>query len=173
VFRDRGFHGAAMRDIAATLGMTPGALYHYFEGKHDLLYFCQRHALERLRAGATRVVAEGGEPADVVRGLVRAHVETLLDETGGSAANLEFRSLRPRDRARVAAQRDAYERLLRGAIARGVRSGAFRAVDAKMAALALLGAMNGTVLWYRSGGPKRPEAIARAFADVLVGGLSR
>ena len=175
-FRDKGFHGAGMRDIAAALGMTPGNLYYYFRSKDDLLYFCQRHALDRLLAGARRIVARGGPApagdADRLREIVKAHVLCLLDETGGSAANLEFRSLPPRARERIAARRDAYERIVRRAIARGVRSGAFRPiVDGKLAALALLGALNGTVVWYRPDGPRTPREIAAAFADTLVGGL--
>ena len=48
VFRQKGFHGAGMREIARGLGMAPGALYYYFKSKEDLLYACQTLSLKRL-----------------------------------------------------------------------------------------------------------------------------
>ena len=38
VFREKGYHGAGMREIAKGIGVAPGALYYYFESKEDLLY---------------------------------------------------------------------------------------------------------------------------------------
>src|SRR5438552_16832374 len=111
-FREKGFHGAASRDIAATLGMTPGNLYYYFKSKDDLLYFCQRQALTRLLAGARKILADDLPPQIRLRELVQAHVLCLLEETGGSAANLEFRAMVPARRAEIAAWRDGYERLV-------------------------------------------------------------
>lgn len=173
VFRERGFHGAGMRDIARGLGMAPGNLYYYFASKDDLLYECQRLALDTLQKGVVRASAAPGGAADRLRAAIRDHVLCLLVETGGSAAHLEFRALPGPRRAEIARRRDAYERALRRLVADGVREGEFRPVDEKLATLAILGALNATVTWWRPEGPMAPEAIAEAFATTLVGGLLR
>ena len=36
-FRDRGFHGASMAEIARTAGMSPGHIYNLFENKEELI----------------------------------------------------------------------------------------------------------------------------------------
>lgn len=172
-FRERGFHGAAMRDIARALGMRPSNLYYYFEGKEDLLYVCQKTALATLLRGARRIVRAVASPPDRLRAIARAHVLCLLEETGGSAAHLEFRALPGKRRAEIARGRDAYERVVRGVVEGGVASGAFRPVDAKLATLSMLGALNSTVVWWRPDGPRRPAEIADTFADLIVGGLVR
>lgn len=172
-FRERGFHGASMRDIAKALGMTPGNLYYYFDGKDALLYACQKSALALLLKRARRIAANGRPADEQLRELARAHVLCLLEETGGSAAHLEFRALPGRHRAEIARERDAYEALVRVLVERGVRTGRLREVDAKLATLALLGALNSTVVWWRPDGPRRPPEIADSFADTLVGGLVR
>lgn len=171
-FRERGFHGAAMRDIAKTLGMLPSNLYYYFEGKDDLLYACQKTALATLLAGARAAIRAGGSAAVRLKAIARAHVLCLLEETGGSAAHLEFRALPGKRRAEIARGRDAYERLVRGVVEAGVASGELRPVDAKLATLAMLGALNSTVVWWRPDGPRRPPEIADAFADLIVEGLT-
>src|SRR5687767_10191614 len=170
-FRELGFAGAGMREIAAAAGMRPGNLYYYFRGKDELLYFCQKQALTRLLEEAKRILKEDGPAPERLRRLVASHVRLLLEETGGSAANLEFRSLPPARRAEIATHRDRYERIFRAEIARGSKDGSLRRVDAKLATLAILGAANGTVVWWRPDGPLRPAEIAAAFGDLLVGGL--
>jgi AcrR family transcriptional regulator len=170
-FREKGFHAASMRDIAKAAGIVPGAIYYYFASKEDLLYVCQTQALDRLLASAKRVAAGRGREDEKLRAIVRAHVRCLLEETGGSAAHLEFRALPGGARREVAAGRDAYERIVRGVVAAGIRSGAFRRVDPKLSTLAILGALNGTVVWWRPEGARGPAEIADAFADTLVGGL--
>ena len=170
-FREKGFHAAAMRDIAATLGMTPGNLYYYFKSKDDLLYFCQKQALTRLLFGARKILSDDLPPAIRLRELLQAHVICLLEETGGSAANLEFRALPTAQRHEIAAKRDEYERIVRGVVSEGIKDKSFRRVNAKLATLSLLGAVNSVVVWWRPDGPKEPGEIAQAYADTLVGGL--
>jgi AcrR family transcriptional regulator len=171
-FREHGFHAAGMREIAAAAGMVPGNLYYYFRSKDDLLYGCQKHALARLEAGARRIVRAPGSARQRLAALVEAHVVCLLETTGGSAAHLEFRALPPARRAEIAAKRDAYERLVRRVVKDGARDLSLRRVDAKLATLALLGAANSTVAWWRPEGALGAREIARSFADTLVGGLA-
>lgn len=171
VFREKGFHGAGMREIAAGVGMAPGALYYYFASKEDLLYACQDISLTRLTEGAETLLARD-EPADVLlRDLVAAHLDLTLDELGGSAAHVEFHAL-PEDKLRaIVAKRDAYEALVRGLIRRGIREGTFRKVDVKLTTLALLGALNWSVVWFNPEGRWSPPDLVRGFADVFVDGL--
>jgi AcrR family transcriptional regulator len=172
VFRQKGFHGAGMREIAAGLNMAPGALYYYFESKEDLLYTCQVLSLRRLLKSA-RAIAQEHLPADAkLRALVRAHLGHILGELGGSLAHVEFHALPPAQLGEVVAKRDSYERLVRAVIADGIGTGLFRKTDVKLAALALLGALNWTVLWWRPEGGRDLDAVARQMADVFLEGLS-
>ncbi len=171
VFREKGFHGAGMREIAAGLGIAPGALYYYFPSKEELLYACQDISLTRLLESG-RAILKTREPADVqLRALVDAHLDLTLDELGGSAAHVEFHAL-PEDRLReIVAKRDEYEGLIRTLIRRGIRQGVFRKVDVKLTTLALLGALNWSVVWFNPEGRWSPSDLVRGFADVFVDGL--
>src|SRR5262245_25493261 len=159
-----------MRDIAKALGMQVGNLYHYFpRGKADLLFECQRAAVETLVAGAKEIDAAGGAAPEKLAAIVRLHVRCLLEETGGSAAHLEFRALPAGRRAAIAKGRDAYEAIVRRVLRRGVTAGELRPLDEKLAALALLGALNATVSWWRPDGDRTPDEIATSYAKTLVG----
>ena len=172
-FRNRGYAATSVRDIARRLGMAPGNLYYYFRNKQDILYFCQDYSLDVLLRAARRIVGEPAVPEAKVRALVRAQVLCMLDELHGSAGHIEFHAMPPGRLRKIIAKRDAYERLVREVVAEGVRARRFAPCDPKLTTLAILGAVNWTARWYRPGGDWSPEAIADAFADYLVRGLSR
>ena len=69
------------------------------------------------------------------------------------------------------AARDAYERSVRDVIAEGIAKKVFRPVDAKLAAFAILGALNWMARWYRAGGGASADEIGHAFADLFLSGL--
>jgi AcrR family transcriptional regulator len=172
VFRRRGFDRAGMREIADELGVTTGVLYYHFRDKNDLLYFCQDYSLDRMLGEAARIRKERASPAVRLTRLIEAQLTCMLDELQGSAAHLEFATLPPRLLNKVVAKRDRYERLMRGIVSQGMRSGTFRKRDAKMVTLAILGALNWTIKWYRPDGGQSAANIAREFADYLIKGLA-
>jgi len=173
VFRRRGFAATGMREVAVEADLSPGNLYYYFKSKHELLYFCQDHSLDRMLA-AGRSVEHSGAPADQRLGrVIRAHLACLLDELDGAAAHTEVESLPPPLRGRIVAKRDRYEATVRRIVAEGVRSRAFAPCDPALVTRAVLGALNWTARWYRPDGGQPPAAVADAFATYLVRGLAR
>lgn len=172
VFREKGYHAAGMREIAARVGRKAGALYYYFPSKTDLLYACQEVSLARLLDGG-RAIAGTSDPAPArLRALVAHHLAVVLDVVGGSAVHLAYDALPPVRRRALLARRDEYEGLFRDVIRDGVRARRFRMVDAKATTLALLGALNATVLWWRPGGDWTAGGVADEYADLFLRGLA-
>lgn len=171
VFRRRGLQGAGMREIAAEAGMRAGNLYYYFENKQDLLAFCQRDSLSGLLELARRVEASRLPADQKLYLLIVGHVQRVNEATPGSLAHLEVEVLEPPWRDEILPQRDRYEGMVRALINDGITSSVFRKVDARTAALAILGAVNWTVKWYRPGGSHSARQIGHDFAEQLVRGL--
>jgi hypothetical protein len=96
----------------------------------------------------------------------------LLNEgTPGSLAHLEVEALSEELRRPILARRDEYERSFRRLLEDGTAAGIFREHDPKVAALAILGAVNWTVKWFRPGGGKSAREIGCETAAMLVRGL--
>jgi len=173
VFRRRGFAATGMREIAAAADLSPGNLYYYFRSKHELLYFCQDHSLDRMLAACRAAPAGRARAEERLGYVIRAHLACLLDELDGAAAHTEVEALPPRLRARIVAKRDRYEAAVRRIVAQGIRAGAFVACDAALVTRALLGALNWTARWFRPEGGQPASAVADAYATYLVRGLVR
>jgi AcrR family transcriptional regulator len=170
VFRRRGLQATGMRDIAAELGMAVGNLYYYFKDKEELLAFVQEDALAGLLELATAVRATDLRADAKLFRLIEEHVVRLNEGTPGSLAHLEVEALGETWRE-VQERRDEYERAFRGILDEGIAAGVFRPVDSKVSALAILGAVNWTVKWFRPDGRKTAREIGREQAELLVRGV--
>jgi AcrR family transcriptional regulator len=170
-FRRKGYFGTSMQDIGRALERTKGSLYYYFPDKESILYRCHERALDHILEVAREVRRESRGPAAALRHLIERHVAIMVHEFHGTALALEVGALSGARLDEVVKRRDRYERILRDVIAEGVRTGAFRSVDAKLAAFAILGSINWIAQWYRPAGRLRPEDIGVSFADLFLRGL--
>src|SRR4051812_9399450 len=74
LFAERGYDGTSISELTAATGLAAGGLYHYIEGKDDLLIAICDELLEPLLAQAREIVATGAPPVAQLRELVAAWV---------------------------------------------------------------------------------------------------
>jgi TetR/AcrR family transcriptional regulator, cholesterol catabolism regulator len=172
LFRERGFADTGMRDIAQAADLSAANLYHYFDGKNDLLVYCQDRALDRMLEAAASARRGSRSAAQRLRLVLAAHVHTLLDDIEGATAHLQIESLPPALRDAIVRKRDRYEQALRRLIADGIRSGELVDMNPAIVARAMLGAMNWTVTWFRPDGPDTASAVGDVISRFLVRGLA-
>jgi AcrR family transcriptional regulator len=170
-FRGRGFAETGMRDIAAAASLSPANLYNYFRGKHEILFFCQDNSLDRMIAALAKARRLKASAAERLRLVIVSHLRCVLDEVEGSAAHFLTSALPTHLQRRLIAKRDRYEEGVRQLIAAGIRSGEFVPCDPALAARAMLGALNWSVLWFSPEGRLTAAEIADGFADYLIRGL--
>lgn len=172
LFRERGFGDTGMRDIAAAADLSAANLYHYFDGKNALLYYCQDRALDRMLASVESARRTSPSAAERLRAVFTGHLQTLLDEIEGASAHLQIDSLPPALRAAIVKKRDRYEHALRRIIVEGIAAGELVDLDPAIAARAMLGAMNWTVTWFRPEGPESATAVGDVISRFLVRGIA-
>src|SRR6476660_6799213 len=72
VFADRGYHDASLDDVDEAAGVTKGAIYHYFEGKNELLLRAIEHVQTRGYEQLEAALSDHGAPVGLrVRTLLR------------------------------------------------------------------------------------------------------
>lgn len=172
LFRERGFADTGMRDIADAVDLSPANLYHYFDGKHELLFYCQDRALDRMLDAVASARRTTSSATERLRLVFTAHVHTLLDDIEGATAHMQMETLPPPLRSAIVKKRDRYEHALRRLVAAGVRSGELVDMQPAIVARAMLGAMNWTVTWFRPGGVETAAAVGEVISRFLVRGIA-
>ncbi|MCL4261132.1 MAG: TetR/AcrR family transcriptional regulator [Anaerolineales bacterium] len=172
VFRQKGYHGASMEDIAEVVNLRKASLYHHFSSKQEILLEILDRALQLLLEETSAIAEQDISADEKLRLMTRKYLQILAENMDLAAVLLfEYRSLERRRRARHTPSRDKFESLWRDAIAEGVKKGVFKCGDPAMAARALLGQMNWTITWYSPAGAKSISAIADDYSDLLLHGL--
>ena len=172
VFRQKGFHGASMSDIAEAVNLQKASLYHHVSSKQEILLALLDRALGLLTEHIAGIAAQDIPADQKLRQMMRAYLIALADNSDLSSVLLfEHRSLDKKSHARHVPHRDKFEGLWRDVLNEGVRTKVFDCKDTAMAVRALMGVMNWTLTWYRPDGDKSIEKIADEYADLLFQGL--
>lgn len=174
LFREKGYHATSMEDIARTLGILRGSLYHHIRSKEDLLIEIMTRGIGYLLELVRPVVASTQPADEKLSALIRAHVLAITSQPDVLTVFLhEFKSVSAERLPEVLALRDEYEYLVRGVIAQGIDEGVFRPVDVPLTTFGLLGMINWLYQWYRPGGRSTPEQIASQFVDLALHALQQ
>ena len=172
VFADKGFHPTTMRDLSRATGMSLAGLYHYIDGKDELLYLIQERSFQRVIAEAAGALRQGATADERLERFIRHHVSFFARHMSEmKVLSHEANSLTGRRLSQINALKRRYFDMLRGLIA-DVELEHAGHHDPQVAAYALFGMMNWIYNWYNPAGPLSPEALAERFAQLFMLGLT-
>jgi AcrR family transcriptional regulator len=178
VFQERGYKGATMADIAGSVGLTAGSLYHHFPaGKRDLLLAVLNDGLDTVLKQVDDIIGSNHSSEDTLRRLIEIHVAGVTENRAvGAAMVFEINTILDLDedeegRDAFLRRRDEFERRFRDVIERGIKAGTFRKVDVTIFVKTMLGAANWVSVWYRPEGRLKGREIAERMADTFLASL--
>lgn len=171
-FNAKGFHATALEDIAARLGVTKAALYHYFPNKHALLYECFLRALQVAFAALSHARETGGTGYEKLHLTVQGYLSVSLGEMNRCVILTEEHVLLPEHRAVIFQQRDDFEHALRALVREGIDDGSIIPCDPKLAIFTVWGAVNSVPKWFSPQGKWSAEQLAQAVADMTCRALA-
>jgi AcrR family transcriptional regulator len=168
MFARHGYDQTTMQELASTMGLATGALYHYFGAKEQLLRAVCDQLMEPLLERAQALTAADGEPREQLRDVVRLWVAHVVEHRDHMLVFQQERHVIESGQAwrGVRASRKAFERLVAELLQRALAAGGR---DGRLELLALLGMVNHTAQWYRPRGSLTPVQIADGYVDLVLG----
>ena len=101
VFRQKGFHGASMANIADAVNLQKASLYHHVSSKQEILLELLDRALELLLERISPIAGQSVPADERLRQMIREYLQILAENTDLSAVLLfEHRSLESKQHAR-------------------------------------------------------------------------
>lgn len=172
VFRQKGFHGASMQDIADAVSLQKASLYHHVTSKQEILLLILDRALELLLERISSITTQNITPDKKLQAMMREYMKILVENQDLAAVLLfEHRSLESKQHARHVPNRDKFEQLWKDVLVEGVKAKIFKCDNPALATRALLGIMNWTMTWYSPDGPLSIEQVADQYSSMILNGL--
>jgi AcrR family transcriptional regulator len=173
IFHKKGYRSATLDDVAEDLGVTKPALYHYVASKEDLLSQIYIQALETFFSYIYEIPGMALSPAEKLRLFIRRHLHTVVIENLAmfSVFFSEESQLPEADFQRIREEKKKFTHVVEAVIEEGIAQGAFRPLNPKLQAYAIIGMCNWLYRWYKPGeGPFTPDEIADQFITLLEHG---
>ena len=180
VFREKGFNGTSLADVAETIGTDRATLYYYIGSKDELFHEIVRDAAEEnaVQAEAIRDSTETSTAklTRLMTSLMASYAahypylfvyiqEDLSKVSGG-------RSSWARE---MSAINKRYDDAIVAIVRSGIEDGTLHATtSARVIANGIIGMVNWTHRWYRNGDSSMPDAdeIGSAYAQMVLQGLA-
>lgn len=181
LFAEKGYEATSINDLAAAVGLLKGSLYYYVPSKEklllDILSEVQRAGSEILAETELRKSQGEGFEAQI-RTFVELGCEfTLTHKPQVAVYFRSFNSLDKKSQRKLLKERQVYERALLQLIRDGQADGTF---EASVPASVIVTAVHALVNWLAlSPAPApaekelAPSALAKSYADLLLGGVIR
>lgn len=171
---DKGFDAMTMNDIAQAVGMTKAGIYHYIEGKQNMLFAIMNYGMDMLDQG---VIATASLVTDAEKRLIAIiHNHAQLITKGSNAVTVlvdEVAGLSVVQRKKIICRKRIYFDFIRDTLEQLKREGKLKDVDTTVAAFSILGMLLWISRWYRRDGKLSSEQIADEVLKVALGGMLR
>jgi AcrR family transcriptional regulator len=171
LFREKGFSGTSVRDVAAAVGIEAASLYSHVSGKEELLQaICFRMAHKFLDSLNLVIADPTRDPVTKLGSAIKKHVLIITRNLSSAAVFWnEWRYMSEPFFADFEKMQREYEHKFRHIIQEGVEQGAFKVTNLTFSTMAILSALNGIHKWHDYTLP--PEDLAEAFAELFINGL--
>lgn len=167
LFVKQGYAGTSIRDIAQQVGLLAGSVYHHFPSKEDLFVAIHREGFRQLVVASENAIRNEADPWRRLELACTVHINSAV--AGDAIARITavglFAIHENRLQKRLEKDRRNYDQIIRKLVAdldlpRTTNRSIFR--------LALLGALNWALVWYRPG-KATPQQIARDLVQIFRG----
>ena len=165
----QGYAQTSIRNVAAKTGFSLAGMYYYFKNKEDLLYQIQLRTFSSLLAEQERWLANGGDPEERLRRLVRGHLAFFTAHASElKVCTFELQSLQGERYQTVEGLRRRYFRCLAEVIGEILGVAKRAAVADQLVrhhALFVFGMLNWIFMWYE---PERDGSVEQLGDEMIT-----
>lgn len=173
LFRNKGFHGTTMKDIAKEMGFKSASLYNHITSKDEILQEICMSVAEEYISNFEEIDGLPLNYTEKLKELIRKHVRmATLQVDFDAVTNEDWKHLKEPYLGSFLALRRRYENMIIQLIEQGVEAHEIRANDSKLTMLTIVGTPRWLHRWYREDRGYRMEHIEENTIKLLVKGLA-
>ena len=173
LFKERGYSGTSVRDLAAAVGIEAASIYSHVSGKEEILQkICFKMAHKFLDALNLLEADQSIDPETKVETAIKHHVLIITNNLSPTAVFWnEWRYMSEPFFTDFVKMQRSYEHKFRNLIKEGVDHGSFQVDNITFTTMAILSSLNSVAKWHDYTLP--PEQLAESFAELYLKGLKK
>lgn len=172
VFARNGFEAASMEEIAAAVGSSKAAIYHYFDSKRTIYDAIIVETMEEIADVLVQAIGAATSPEDKIAAYFDAHIRYQLRNLDAVSTIVQSASMAGRDvTVKEIELRARTEWMFGDILAAGVKDGSFRDLDIPMTQKALMSLVGWLSKWRPAAPDIDADRILTAYLDLVLPGL--
>jgi AcrR family transcriptional regulator len=169
LFYKKGYARTTLEEVADAIKVTKPFIYAHFRSKTELLAEICMRGTRLSHAALVRATAHQGTPTEKLEAIARDFMLAVLNHQAHAVIySREEKELDPADREAINALRREFDHRLVAVLEEGVRTGEFTVADVHLTALALIGIVGWSQVWFRPTGRLTKEQAAQGVADLAL-----
>lgn len=172
LFADKGYHAAAMSELARACGVSKPLLYHYYRDKDHILFDIADNYMDQLLAIIERVEARGLAPQAHIEALIARFLEEYEHSQSQHAVLVQDVKHLPEEQRNTVLRKQRLVVEAFAAVIEEIKPGLRKRSLDKAVTMILFGMINWTFTWLRSDGDLSYSDMAPIVTQIFLGGVT-
>ncbi|QIG90325.1 TetR/AcrR family transcriptional regulator [Chryseobacterium sp. POL2] len=173
LFKDRGFGGTGMRDIAEKVGMEAASMYNHIKSKDEILELICFKIADAYTTQLSEIEALEESFQDKLKMIIKLHVELIINDAAAvSVANNDWKYLRDEKKQEYKSIRKSYERSFANVLEQGMETSEFKTINVSVALFTILSSLRWIELWYKPSRNISADELEEELSTILLNGIN-
>ena len=174
LFKEKGYSGTSMRDIAEDLGIKVSSIYNHVQSKEEILKNICISMADAFFSSIDEIKDLGVFPGEKLHLAIESHISVITSNLEAAPVFLhEWKYLTEPELSEFKALRGNYEKIFRDIIQDGIAKQSFQEVDDRFLTMMIFSSMNWIYDWYKADGKMSPRDIAETLSEFILNGINK
>lgn len=172
LFKEKGFGGATMRDLAERVGIEAASMYNHIRSKDEILEEICFGIGRKYDEQLNEIEAKNISYPEKIEAIIAFHIQMIIEDGNAvSVLNNDWKFLNSEKMVAFKSMRNEYEKHLAEIIRVGMEKGAFKKVNVSVALFTILSSLRWVELWYKPSRGVTKEDLAKDISAILMNGV--
>ncbi|MFV0604371.1 MAG: TetR/AcrR family transcriptional regulator [Niabella sp.] len=172
MFREKGFTGSSMRDLAEQIGIEAASLYNHIQSKSQILNEIISGVSQECKEQLDELEAANGTALQKIEALIRFHTQMMLTRFEEYSVMVnEWIHLETDRLTEFAADRRQYVKRMEAIVQQGIDDGVLKPLMPYVVVLNILSSVRGLEFWHKSSKTHTALEMEDNMVEHLIGGL--
>ncbi len=149
LFKEKGFVGVSMRDLAQEMGIKAASLYNHISSKDEILSEVIMQVAERFTVHINEVAPKQVSVIQKLEEIIYMHIDLTIQKSDYLACmNNDWMHLEKDTKETYSKMRNAYEQKFREILQEGIANQELKAADPEIVLFSILSTLRTFYLWY-------------------------